>query len=300
MHPALQSAPHALHTAPTQGRPTYMLLHGLGHSGGHHEAAQHDDQDEVECIHEAGSARLSDLGAATTAEGAACRPTAAGQLEKNKSTSEHDAVAQRAVRIHPVPCPGSQQQSSGNPGVCRMMGARSALGATPSFILHLSISSRGGFRNPGGLGISLMTEGFEISHPTSGSISTPLAWALGTASRCPEGAVSQPTGTGAPRLGPLWTQPVTSSAPGHSPASFTPAASKHSAPELWEPLQPIIRPKEGGCCQAAHGNPDSLTDCTSSPGLHQLWVASARIVGDPASTNPEPPLTSTMPPFGRS
>lgn len=70
---------------------THTLPHLVGHGVGHHDAAEDDDQDEVQRIHEAGAPGLADLGAAATAEGAASVPTAAGQLEK-----EHK---------HPESCP---------------------------------------------------------------------------------------------------------------------------------------------------------------------------------------------------
>lgn len=69
-----------------------MLLHRLSHSLGHHDAADDDDQDEVECIHEAGAPGLPDLGAAAAAEGTACSPTAAGQLGKGKKKKKNKGL----------------------------------------------------------------------------------------------------------------------------------------------------------------------------------------------------------------
>lgn len=66
---------------------THVLPHLVGHGVGHHDAADDDDQDEVERVHEAGAPGLADLGA--TAVGAAGVPTAAGQLER-----EHRASSQ--------------------------------------------------------------------------------------------------------------------------------------------------------------------------------------------------------------
>lgn len=57
-----------------------VLPHLVGHGVGHHDAADDDDQDEVERVHEAGTPGLTDLGAA--AVGAASVPTAAGQLAR--------------------------------------------------------------------------------------------------------------------------------------------------------------------------------------------------------------------------
>ena len=64
-----------------------MLPHLVGHGVGHHDAADDDDQDEVERVHEAGAPGLADLGAAAAAVGAASIPTAAGQLGKEHRTS---------------------------------------------------------------------------------------------------------------------------------------------------------------------------------------------------------------------
>lgn len=58
------------------------LPHLVGHGVGHHDAAEDDDQDEVQRVHEAGAPGLADLGAAAAAEGAASVPTAAGQLAR--------------------------------------------------------------------------------------------------------------------------------------------------------------------------------------------------------------------------
>lgn len=64
---------------------THVLPHLVGHGVGHHNAADDDDQDEVERVHEAGTPGLTDLGA--TAVGAASVPTAAGQLGKEHRES---------------------------------------------------------------------------------------------------------------------------------------------------------------------------------------------------------------------
>ena len=64
-----------------------MLPHLVGHGVGHHDAADDDDQDEVERVHEAGAPGLAHLGA--TAVGAASVPTAAGQLgRKHRASSQ--------------------------------------------------------------------------------------------------------------------------------------------------------------------------------------------------------------------
>lgn len=78
-----------------------MLPHLVGHGVGHHDAADDDDQDEVERVHEAGTPGLTDLGAA--AVGAASVPAAAGQLGK-----EHRASSQSLSFIDLL-----------SPGLCR-------------------------------------------------------------------------------------------------------------------------------------------------------------------------------------
>lgn len=68
-------------------RPTYMLFHLVSHSFGHHDAAEQDDENEIQRIHGACAPGLSDLGAAAAAEGAASSTTAAGQLGKEHKTA---------------------------------------------------------------------------------------------------------------------------------------------------------------------------------------------------------------------
>lgn len=86
-----------------------MLPHLVGHGVGHHDAADDDDQDEVECVHEAGTPGLTDLGA--TAVGAASISTAAGQLGKEHSVFLEPLLYRPAeprppqVSYHPSKCP---------------------------------------------------------------------------------------------------------------------------------------------------------------------------------------------------
>jgi len=58
------------------------LFHLVSHGPGHHDAAEQDDEDEVERVHEARAPGLSDPGAAAAAQGAAGRAAAAGQLAR--------------------------------------------------------------------------------------------------------------------------------------------------------------------------------------------------------------------------
>ena len=74
-----------------------MLPHLVGHGVGHHDAADDDDQDEVECVHEAGAPGLADLG--PTAGGAASVPAAAGQL---------GGSTERLLRASPLQTYGAQ------------------------------------------------------------------------------------------------------------------------------------------------------------------------------------------------
>ena len=74
-----------------------MLPHLVGHGVGHHDAADDDDQDEVERVHEAGAPGLADLG--PTAGGAASVPAAAGQL---------GGSTERLLRASPLQTCGAQ------------------------------------------------------------------------------------------------------------------------------------------------------------------------------------------------
>lgn len=69
---------------------THIIFHRLLHGGGHHDATDDGDQQEIEGIHTSGPSGLLNLWAAVTAAGAGCRAAATGQLDKDikKLTSD--------------------------------------------------------------------------------------------------------------------------------------------------------------------------------------------------------------------